>query len=60
MTAVLALDLVTRIHGSGETEVHALREVSFRAHAGELVAIGTGTSWTRPSCRRRPATCSQT
>jgi putative ABC transport system ATP-binding protein len=48
MTAVLQLDSVTRIHGEGETEVHALRAVSFAAHAGELVAVmgpsGSGKS----------------
>ena len=48
MTTVLHLDGVTRIHGEGETEVHALRSVSFRAHAGELVAVmgpsGSGKS----------------
>ncbi len=45
---VLHLDHVTRIHGEGATEVHALRSVSFRAHAGELVAVmgpsGSGKS----------------
>jgi putative ABC transport system ATP-binding protein len=48
MTAVLQLDEVTRIHGEGETEVHALKAVSFAAHAGELVAVmgpsGSGKS----------------
>ncbi len=48
MTAVLHLDSVSRIHGTGEAEVHALRSVSFRAHAGELVAVmgpsGSGKS----------------
>ena len=45
---VLQLDRVTRVHGTGELAVHALREVSFEAHAGELVAVmgpsGSGKS----------------
>jgi putative ABC transport system ATP-binding protein len=48
MSTVLKLDTVTRIHGEGETEVHALRSVTFAAHAGELVAVmgpsGSGKS----------------
>jgi putative ABC transport system ATP-binding protein len=48
MTTVLHLDQVSRVHGEGATEVHALRSVSFRAHAGELVAVmgpsGSGKS----------------
>jgi putative ABC transport system ATP-binding protein len=48
MNAVLVLDAVTRVHGSGATEVTALREVSFSAYAGELVAVmgpsGSGKS----------------
>jgi putative ABC transport system ATP-binding protein len=48
MTAVLALEAVTRIHGAGATEVTALREVTFAASAGELVAVmgpsGSGKS----------------
>lgn len=48
MSAVLHLDNVTRIHGDGATAVTALQEVSFQAHAGELVAVmgpsGSGKS----------------
>ena len=48
MSTVLQLDTVTRIHGEGETEVHALTSVTFAAHAGELVAVmgpsGSGKS----------------
>ena len=48
MSGVLQLDRVTRIHGEGATQVHALRAVSFSAYAGELVAImgpsGSGKS----------------
>ena len=47
-TAVLELDSVTRVHGTGATRVTALREVSFTAYAGELVAVmgpsGSGKS----------------
>ncbi|MCA1981814.1 ABC transporter ATP-binding protein [Nocardioides nematodiphilus] len=45
---VLQLDRVTRVHGTGELAVHALREVSFEAHPGELIAVmgpsGSGKS----------------
>jgi putative ABC transport system ATP-binding protein len=45
---VLRLDQVSRIHGDGQTRVHALRSVSFTAHAGEMVAVmgpsGSGKS----------------
>ena len=48
MTAILSLEEVSRVHGEGEAEVLALRGVSFRAHAGELVAVmgpsGSGKS----------------
>ena len=48
MSTVLQLHAVTRVHGEGATEVHALRSVSFAARAGELVAVmgpsGSGKS----------------
>ncbi len=48
MSAVLHLDVVSRVHGEGDTEVRALRDVSFMASAGELVAVmgpsGSGKS----------------
>jgi putative ABC transport system ATP-binding protein len=48
MNAVLQLERVTRVHGSGATEVTALHEVGFTAYAGELVAVmgpsGSGKS----------------
>jgi len=48
MNPVLQLETVTRIHGTGPTEVRALHEVGFAAYAGELVAVmgpsGSGKS----------------
>ena len=48
MSAVVGLDRVTRVHGSGATEVVALREVSMSVEPGELVAVmgpsGSGKS----------------
>ncbi|WP_460796566.1 ABC transporter ATP-binding protein [Nocardioides pacificus] len=45
---LLEVEQVTRVHGAGPTEVHALRGVDFRAQAGELVAVmgpsGSGKS----------------
>lgn len=46
--AVLRLTGVSRVHGTGPNEVHALRAISFAAYAGELVAVmgpsGSGKS----------------
>ena len=39
MTALLEFEQVSRVHHEGESEVHALDEVSFRIEYGELVAV---------------------
>ncbi len=48
MSAVLSMTAVSRVHGEGATEVHALRAIAFTAYAGELVAVmgpsGSGKS----------------
>ena len=48
MTPVLRMRGVSRVHGSGEAEVHALREVDLDVGMGELVAVmgpsGSGKS----------------
>jgi len=48
MTPVLRMTAVTRVHGRGAAEVHALRAVSLSVEPGELVAVmgpsGSGKS----------------
>jgi putative ABC transport system ATP-binding protein len=48
MSAAIELRQVSKVYGSGPTEVHALREVDLRVHGGELVAVmgrsGSGKS----------------
>ena len=48
MTSALELRQVSKVYGSGPTEVHALRDVDLSVERGELVAImgpsGSGKS----------------
>jgi putative ABC transport system ATP-binding protein len=48
MSAVVELRQVSKVYGSGSTEVHALREVDLTVQSGELVAVmgpsGSGKS----------------